>query len=436
MNKKNIIEQYLDLYAEPEAKSICSIGYYFQNVLIIPAINEFETLLETLKSISEKNVLAIIVVNANVESNKETLETNQKFLREIRKKHFEIWRSKSSQGISLHQMENCSIMLIDKSSGSLKIPIKTGVGHARKIAADIALALIHKKNIHSEWIHSTDADVILPSDYFQRTKKLTQNTVSAIYPYEHINEGDCIKQNQATLLYDIALRHYVIGLKSAHSPYAFHTIGSTISFRAQSYAMVRGFPKKPAGEDFYMLNKLAKIGRIENLKGNPIILSGRISDRSPFGTGKSIKKISDFSSPIDEYLFYHPEIFSILSFWVSKLFELTKHFNQDEFEAAIRENSPNKELYFGLKKMGAFDAINSIIKTNNASSLTKQLHTWFDGFRTLKLIHHLRETIYPSINLSELLKIPPYNHFSIEANTITDDLDRIKQYVTNLESNL
>jgi hypothetical protein len=31
--------------------------------------------------------------------------------------------------------------------------------------------------------------------------------------------------------------------------------------------------------------------------------------------------------------------------------------------------------------------------------LEKQKLKWFDGFRTLKLIHHLRDTVFPVINM-------------------------------------
>ena len=48
-------------------------------------------------------------------------------------------------------------------------------------------------------------------------------------------------------------------MKYARSPYAFHTIGSTMAVSANHYAKVRGFPKREAGEDFYLLNKLAKV---------------------------------------------------------------------------------------------------------------------------------------------------------------------------------
>ncbi len=69
----------------------------------------------------------------------------------------------------------------------------------------------------------------------------------------------------ATQLYELSLRYYVAGMKFARSPYAFHTIGSSMAVSPVHYARVRGFPKREAGEDFYLLNKLAKLGSVLEL---------------------------------------------------------------------------------------------------------------------------------------------------------------------------
>ena len=49
-------------------------------------------------------------------------------------------------------------------------------------------------------------------------------------------------------------------------------------------ALSHGFPRRNATEDFYILNKLAKVGSIARLAGTPVILEGRLSDRVPIGT--------------------------------------------------------------------------------------------------------------------------------------------------------
>ena len=76
-------------------------------------------------------------------------------------------------------------------------------------------------------------------------------------------------------LYEYSLRYYVAGLTYAQSPYAFHTIGSTMAVNAEHYASVRGFPRREAGEDFYLLNKLAKVGSVHTLEENNAMRSDR-----------------------------------------------------------------------------------------------------------------------------------------------------------------
>ena len=121
------------------------------------------------------------------------------------------------------------------------------------------------------------------------------------------------------LLYEISLYYYVNRLKHANSPYAFHTVGSTIAVNAKDYALVRGTPKRLAGEDFYLLNKLAKTGLVLSSSSAPIELDARVSHRTPFGTGSSIDRIQRLSNPIEENLYYQPAIFELLKALLARL---------------------------------------------------------------------------------------------------------------------
>jgi len=94
----------------------------------------------------------------------------------------------------------------------------------------------------------------------------------------------------AICCYEIFLRYWVLGLKYAKSPWAFHSIGSTIVTSTDSYLKVRGMNKREAGEDFYFLNKLAKIGSIDYIRDTCVFPSARSSSRVPFGTGKRIER--------------------------------------------------------------------------------------------------------------------------------------------------
>ncbi len=50
------------------------------------------------------------------------------------------------------------------------------------------------------------------------------------------------------------------------------------------------------------------------------------------------------------------------------------------------------------------DAWTKIInETTKVDQLKKQKYFWFDGFRTMKLIHYLRDNAYPVVNIIEAL---------------------------------
>src|SRR6202022_2192121 len=165
-----------------------------------------------------------------------------------------------------------------------------GVGLARKVGNDVALALAAGDRLSSGWLHNTDADTLLPRDYFDQMTGVPEKAAAAIYFFEHRFEKDP-GLAEAARLYEISLRYYVLGLAWAESPYAYQSMGSCVVISRDAYAAVRGFPRKNAAEDFYVLNKLAKVGSIFRLAGSPVLLEGRPSDRVPFGTGRAIRDL-------------------------------------------------------------------------------------------------------------------------------------------------
>ena len=73
-----------------------------------------------------------------------------------------------------------------------------------------------------------------------------------------------------------------------------------------------------------------------------------------------------------------------------------------------------------------------LIKNSNPIEIEKQKHYWFDAFRTLKLIHYLRDTIYPNINMfdaiDELLRLMNIEN-KIKRNSAIPDLETQKEYL-------
>lgn len=415
MKNKNI-EKYLLNYAEKESFYFDDFNYAFNNVITIPAYNEtFKDIKFTLDSIHDENTLVILVVNSQENSIHEAKESNQKLIKDIINNFATISKNKVSGNISLYKYNDIFILLIDRTTNNLQLPEKTGVGLARKIAADIATKLIYDGKIVSNWIHCTDSDVVLPINYFQRTKELIDYS-AAIYPYIHRDISYNNTHKEAIALYEISLRHYVNGLKYASSNFAFHTIGSTIAINIEAYANVRGFPVRESGEDFYILNKLAKVGNIISLKNSPIILDGRISDRVPFGTGKSVQKIINLENSENEFLFYNSTIFEKLKIFISVVSNVDNLSN-------IKKTINDEILSKTLDKIGAFDALNTAMKSSkNPKIYLQHFHHWFDNFRTLKFIHHMRDNYYPSMPIKEIIKQPLYATYNLTSLQTLEEL--------------
>ena len=391
------VTQYLQRYAEPETITIdhWPDDYkYYQHVVVIPAYQESnEFLQQALQSDwFQQNVLLILVVN-QPDTQMDTVP-QQRLFEDALSCGEVVWQQENLALVvgDLNSAQHGAILLINRFNTPL--PAKYGVGLARKIGTDIALALITKGIIRSEWICSTDADATLPDDYFSVLQTLAPDWVAACYAFEHV--GGEAEVLEATLVYQQAMHYYVNGLKQAGSPYAHFTIGSTLAFKATAYANVRGFPKRASGEDFYLLNKLINTGAVGRIEQTTVQLQARLSERVPFGTGMSTANIMQLTAQGKPFCYYHPQTFIALG-------QVLQHFDKlwgslDNLPAWLSGLPGNSgEL---LLQAGFTEFITKQQKQRTAKKqFDKQLMGWFDGLKTLQFIHGLRDTIYPDVPL-------------------------------------
>jgi hypothetical protein len=203
-------------------------------------------------------------------------------------------------------------------------------------------------------------------------------------------------EKAAICCYEIFLRYWVLALHYAKSPWAFHSIGSTISVSTEAYLKVRGMNRREAGEDFYFLNKLAKVGPIDYTKETCVYPSARLSTRVPFGTGKRIERFLSGDCK-EEYFLYDPRIFSILSDWLRLVHEMIFRSEQEILKQAEQIHPRLKSFLEDSKFPIIWPKIRRVAKDEKL--LTKQFHDWFDGFKTLKLINYFTKEVYPQINM-------------------------------------
>lgn len=414
MTKCKHTTKYLTTYAEKNALEYGSyVASYLVNaavkpiehVVVIPAYKESSDFILRFMSspIVEQPALCIVVINQpEYDVDK---QPQQALLNVIKTSGISLF---SKEGVELISINNRSYFLV-VDAFTQPLPVDQGVGLARKIGSDIALFLINENLIQSDWIHSTDADAHLPDNYFEATQKLNlakpyKDVVAVSYNFTHENNDKAIYN--ANKLYETALRYYVAGLTYSRSTYNFFTIGSVIAFKAKEYATVRGFPKRSAGEDFYLLNKLAKLGRVDFLKDSVVTIDARVSDRVPFGTGPSVAAILQLKAENKAYCYYHPKVFEELKACISHLDLLWENrFNIEAWLGLLSEES-QKALLEG--KLNTFVEKQ---KNNNELQFNKQLNVWFDAFRTLKFIHSLREQKYADISLMQAIELA---EFSVE----------------------
>lgn len=429
MTEKNI-NNYLNQYAEPESQQLEGLAGKYQHCICIPAYNEPPLFIDRLIDFINKqtNTLAIIVLNCPDNIQENSASDNHRCKQSLTQQLNINWQHNN---IQLYGVKNNSaILLVDRFDTGTAITAKQGVGMARKIAADIALQLINQQQISEPWIYSTDADVILPVNYYDRsqaainkTQTAPKNIAAYILAYQHIATGDKAIDT-ATRLYEHRLNAYVDGLYFANSAYAFQTLGSTLCVHAKHYAMVRGFPKRAAGEDFYLLNKLRKTGAIVSLTTPTIKIESRISHRTPFGTGTSVDAILANDNPERAAIFYHPQLFILLQqtlIWLAQLSD-TCFINNDfikqknnDWQQSIKISNewPTEEQEIIVNALIAIDfntgLTHSLNNSNDAEQFKRQMESWFDGFKTLKYLHALRDSKQQFNNVSkqrylELLK--------------------------------
>jgi len=408
MPNKNITK-YLNMYAEPDTRAVNSHEFdrTYKNVVVIPAYDEDIDFIERLSNHKDaKDTLLVLVVN-QPDTILENIKNN-KIIKLLKETSYEI-----SANTFISNYKNITILTINKTVEKNRIPKDMGVGLARKIGCDIAVNLIENHTIKNTWIYSTDADAHLPENYFTQPPSKENNLSSAIvFDFSHISNEDLI--GKATTIYEQCIKYYTRELSNAGSTYGFPTLGSCLAVDIQKYCNVRGFPKKPAGEDFYLLNKLAKIGSIIYRTDICINIDARNSTRVPFGTGPAAQKIVDLLNQDKEPYYYNPKIFRELAIWLKvftqEINQLPEKIfrNEKDFEANLKKIISHNTLATqqALIDIRFEKFITHCQKQSKSAEQTIQnFHQWFDAFKTLKYLHALEKNSYPAVATSQIFKV-------------------------------
>ena len=399
--RKSLAEQsaqYRDRYAEPESglAPLCPDAFDF--VMAVPVCAESASFIDGYLAAAERvgRVLVVAVCNGREGADESVHAANADCFRELDARF--ALRDLGRGGWFGHG-EDVSLLLVDRFTPDRRLPSRQGVGLARKVGADIALELIAAGRVRHPFFAMTDADAQLPADYFDRIAALEFDCSAAMFPAWHQPCG-AREVDRATALYEIGLRYYQRGLQWAESPYAFHTIGSTMVVNALCYAQVRGVPMRQAAEDFYFLDKLSKLRPLARLPGEPVRLRSRVSVRVPFGTGAGTARLASG----DQLELYHPACFAAVGEVTRGLRCLSERPDVDDMLAGM---SPVVGGF--LESRGARRAWRRIsAHTPDRAARLHRFHDWFDGFHTLKLIHHVRDQVAPSLPWTDAVQRAPF----------------------------
>ncbi len=357
----------------------------FSGAIVVPSLAEAANLPQTLESLSRNPAnlldcfLILIVVNQRVDASAAETADNLETLEML--PH---WKQ---------QYELRNLFWIDAASSGTELPVKQGVGLARKIGLDLALRLLDYRGADPLLI-CLDADTLVQPDYLPAITRHFAGTSAggASIPYRHRPAADPAGQ-AAIDRYELFLRTYVLGLELAGSPYAFHTVGSAMACRASAYVVSGGMNRRLAGEDFYFLQQLHKTSGVAELSGTVVHPSPRSSHRVPFGTGRAVGDM--LADGEQRLLFYQPVVFSIVREWLARVAENSEADAESLLQGAARISPV---LHDFLEQAGFRAAWENLRRHNRESTkLSAAFHGWFDAFRTMRLIHELSDRAYPRI---------------------------------------
>ncbi|PID27374.1 MAG: hypothetical protein CR982_05370 [Candidatus Cloacimonadota bacterium] len=370
--------------------------------IAIPAMNEYNYIFNTIKSISKNSNFKLYILINQPEKywNDNRIDiclNNQKTYEEIRKKF--PW-----------------VIVLDKFSKG-KGWEKGGVGEARSYLFDYILKNCSKNDI----IASLDADTTVEENYCSEIiKGLKNSKISAIsIPYYHRLTKDTIL-NKKLLYYEIYMRTYSINLSRIGSIYNFTALGSAIAVKPEKYKKVGGYLKREAGEDYYLLQSLVKNFKISNYINTIVYPSTRESKRVPFGTGPAIS--FSFEKLIENYPIFNPKLFDDIKEFYNNVHSFLDGKSSNRFSTFILSNRKN------------VTAISKIRENFKNEPLFKRgVERYIDGVKILQFLKYFNNNSLENLNnLYKLLNID----FELKSVENESQLEKARKILTKIDLRL
>ncbi len=361
-------------------------------IVMIPCLNEPE-IIRTLESVWACELInsfceVIVVVNDSEISTEAVkainFETYQQLL---------LWK---------HANDRERLVLYPIYAPSVKAKF-AGAGMARKIGMDEAIRRFNTVNKPEGIIVSLDADCLVSSNYMKRIETVfneNKSCFAATINFRHrFGEMDNPRQEKGIRLYEDYLHYYKQALDFAGFPNSIYTIGSAFSVRAEAYVKQGGMNRRQAGEDFYFLHKLTKLGQLSEISDAFVYPSGRVSDRVPFGTGAAMTKWMNFTD--DLTLTYRFDAFLDLKQLFDRVEEFYKISPARYAEILSFLPMTVQEYLTGYLFEEKLAEINR--NSSTAESFRKRFFQVFDAFQVLKFLNQAHHHNFSLQNLSDAI---------------------------------
>ena len=386
--------------------------------IAIPAMDELEYLPHTLQSIeqsvfsckssSEPAFTVYICVNQPDDWWNDTAERRR------------ICESNATLLRALEEYHAFPIVVIDRCSRGKGWTGKNfGVGWARKALFDHILSVAAPTDL----IVSMDADTQFDSGYLQSlfdSFAAHPQWVALSVPYYHRLTGDAAA-DRAILRYEVYMRNYALNMLRIGSPYSFTAIGSAIVMRAAALRKIGGITPVKSGEDFYLLQKLTKMGTVGSWNPECVYPAARFSDRVFFGTGPAMTKaaVGDFES----YPIYHHTLFEKVAETYARTDELYHHDLHTDFLLFLQRQ---------FKDADPWSTIRNNVK--DADQFRRAFHEKADGLRILQFLKQQQKekAIPDKESLFDNLMLFSKNKDYIKASG--QDFDRILSEIRTTDS--
>lgn len=384
-NAADHVARYLAEHALPieDAHELLPPRDELRACVVIPVYDELDHIPDVIRSLERasrdpESFEVIVVVNNASDAPEEKVRANRETI--------DYLRSGITTAFALHTLDR-------SSPGKAYDPEVAGVGLARREGCDLALQRLQAVGREEDGIlPNLDGDSPVARHYvddilaeFEEAPEM----LAGVCRYRH-PIPDRTDHAEAIVAYETWMRYFAAALTWTETPYAFQSIGSCMALSARGYALADGMPQLEALSDFYMLQKVAKVGGFGAVRQftRPFVYpSARPSPRVPRGTGPSVTQRMGGGG--DKFDFVEPpQAFRQLR----RLFRAVPGgFEQPE---RLKSAGEQEVLDDFLEAQDMWETVEKL--RQNAPSpehFEAQFHRWFDSLKIVKFANETRREL-------------------------------------------